>query len=278
MLTQHYQDIRSTSIFSPAQLTHKRAKDREAQRAIRARTKEHIEQLEREVAELTSKQSRDQTIQDLLRHNKALGKELIQLREFVTVPMTSSRYSAPCLTLQPVPLSNETSTSTVHDGSLGAGNDASPSLRGPPSPSAYQSLPVSRQHVPLTDDYESLANTISRTIPSNVSIPSSADYSASCLPISVPNLTLPPNTSSSSLDTVPDKGVTKIEYNEVRHHGTMPEELRLPYVRHGEEASHTQYLGAVFRLSDPPLHPGIPYSHPCTRIRPAASHEALYSE
>ncbi|KAK7219110.1 hypothetical protein V2G26_007113 [Clonostachys chloroleuca] len=242
-------------------ITHKRAKDREAQRAIRARTKEHIEQLEREVAELTSKQSRDQTIQDLLRHNKALGKELIQLREFVTVPMTSSRYSAP-----------------FHDGSLGAGNDASPSLRGPPSPSAYQSLPVSRQHVPLTDDYESLANTISRTIPSNVSIPSSADYSASCLPISVPNLTLPPNTSSSSLDTVPDKGVTKIEYNEVRHHGTMPEELRLPYVRHGEEASHTQYLGAVFRLSDPPLHPGIPYSHPCTRIRPAASHEALYSE
>ncbi|CAG9950791.1 unnamed protein product [Clonostachys rosea f. rosea IK726] len=164
-------DIRSTSILSPAQLTHKRAKDREAQRAIRARTKEHIERLERELAELTSKQSRDQTIQDLLRRNKALEKELIQLREFVTVPMTSSRYSAPCLTPQPVSLSNETSTSTVHDGSLGAGNDASPSLRGPPSPSAYESLPVSRQqHVLLTDNCESLANTISSTIPSNVSI------------------------------------------------------------------------------------------------------------
>lgn len=41
---------RSVSTLTPAQLSRKRANDREAQRAIRARTKENTERLEREVA------------------------------------------------------------------------------------------------------------------------------------------------------------------------------------------------------------------------------------
>ncbi len=51
-----YQDprvgTRSVNTLSAAQLERKRANDREAQRIIRQRTKEHIEDLERQVAEL----------------------------------------------------------------------------------------------------------------------------------------------------------------------------------------------------------------------------------
>ncbi|KAK5628941.1 hypothetical protein RRF57_004657 [Xylaria bambusicola] len=72
---------RSVSTLTPSQLARKRANDREAQRAIRARTKEHIENLEREIDELRSQQSRDQTVRDLLGRNKALEEEVRRLRE-----------------------------------------------------------------------------------------------------------------------------------------------------------------------------------------------------
>ncbi|KAI2463324.1 hypothetical protein F4781DRAFT_127302 [Annulohypoxylon bovei var. microspora] len=71
---------RSVSSLTPAQLARKRANDREAQRAIRARTKEHIESLEREIDDLRNHQNRDQTIQNLLRKNEALEEEVRQLR------------------------------------------------------------------------------------------------------------------------------------------------------------------------------------------------------
>lgn len=72
---------RSVSTLTPSQLARKRANDREAQRAIRARTKEHIDSLEREIEELRSQQNRDQTVQSLLRQNKSLEDELGRLRE-----------------------------------------------------------------------------------------------------------------------------------------------------------------------------------------------------
>lgn len=72
---------RSVSTLTPSQLARKRANDREAQRAIRARTKEHIERLERELEELKSRQYRDETVQNLLKRNKALERELMTLRE-----------------------------------------------------------------------------------------------------------------------------------------------------------------------------------------------------
>lgn len=72
---------RSVSTLTPSQLARKRANDREAQRAIRARTKEHIENLEREIDELRSQQSRDQTVRDLLGRNRALEEEVRRLRE-----------------------------------------------------------------------------------------------------------------------------------------------------------------------------------------------------
>jgi hypothetical protein len=52
-----------------------------------------------------------------------------------------------------------------------------------------------------------------------------------------------------------------MEYDEVGHRGIIPQALRLPDVRY-DEVSHTQYLDTGFCLSNPPLYPAIPYSHP----------------
>ncbi|KAI0813261.1 hypothetical protein GGR55DRAFT_566310 [Xylaria sp. FL0064] len=84
---------RSVSTLTPSQLARKRANDREAQRAIRARTKEHIENLEREIDELRSQQSRDQTVQDLLGRNRALEDEVRRLRE--SLGIRSAGHNAP---------------------------------------------------------------------------------------------------------------------------------------------------------------------------------------
>jgi hypothetical protein len=89
---------RSVSTLTPAQLARKRANDREAQRAIRARTKEHIENLERELEELRSVSSRDDTVQDLLRRNRALEDELHRLRESMGIASNGPRnYYQPCM-------------------------------------------------------------------------------------------------------------------------------------------------------------------------------------
>ncbi|KAB5515267.1 hypothetical protein GE09DRAFT_1179594 [Coniochaeta sp. 2T2.1] len=79
--SQKRKGTRSVSTLTPSQLARKRANDREAQRAIRARTKEHIERLEREIEELKSRNNRDETVQELLRRNKALELEVATLRD-----------------------------------------------------------------------------------------------------------------------------------------------------------------------------------------------------
>ncbi|KAM0421724.1 hypothetical protein ACHAPD_000162 [Fusarium lateritium] len=199
---------RSVSTLTPSQLARKRANDREAQRAIRARTKEHIDRLERELEELKSKQSRDQTVQELLRRNQALEEELMRLKENMGVSMTSSPYSAP-----------------VYDDNLSSGSGAVPSPRGSPFPSGdYSPIPdYGHQYVPLPTNCESWANTVSCPVPSNVSSPSSSadDYSAGYIPTSVPTSLLPSNnTSSSSIGAIghSHKDVIKMEYEDVDSH------------------------------------------------------------
>jgi hypothetical protein len=101
------------STLTPSQLARKRANDREAQRAIRARTKEHIERLERELEDLKSKQSRDHTVQELLRRNKALEDELLKLKESMGIP-TGRPYSAPGSSLTDARLSNRFCSSSFN--------------------------------------------------------------------------------------------------------------------------------------------------------------------
>ena len=68
---------RSVTTLTAAQLERKRANDREAQRAIRQRTKDHIENLERRIEELTSNQG---VTEKLIQRNKELENENALLR------------------------------------------------------------------------------------------------------------------------------------------------------------------------------------------------------
>lgn len=68
---------RKVTSLTPDQLSRKRANDREAQRTIRRRTKQHIEQLEQQVAALSAK---GEHMDHVLQHNAALEAEIAHLR------------------------------------------------------------------------------------------------------------------------------------------------------------------------------------------------------
>ncbi|XHG07262.1 hypothetical protein AWENTII_010421 [Aspergillus wentii] len=83
---------RKVTSLSAEQLERKRANDREAQRTIRQRTKEHIEQLEHQVAELKAKGDR---YDDIVRRNVALEGEINQLRHQLSMVAGGQGYSNP---------------------------------------------------------------------------------------------------------------------------------------------------------------------------------------
>ncbi|TVY75865.1 hypothetical protein LSUE1_G006077 [Lachnellula suecica] len=70
---------RSVTHLSKAQLARKRANDREAQRNIRQRTKEHIENLEKKVKELED-HNRSSSMDRVVKRNKELEAEVANLR------------------------------------------------------------------------------------------------------------------------------------------------------------------------------------------------------
>lgn len=76
---QKRKGTRSVASLTPQQLARKRANDREAQRAIRQRTKEHIERLEKEVAALKASQKHG-VYAALVERNRQLEAELARLR------------------------------------------------------------------------------------------------------------------------------------------------------------------------------------------------------
>jgi transposase len=69
---------RSVNTRSEAQLERKRANDREAQRIIRQRTREHIENLERQVAELGDQKEQ---LNKALQHNAELEAQIAHLQQ-----------------------------------------------------------------------------------------------------------------------------------------------------------------------------------------------------
>lgn len=73
---------RSVTTLTAAQLERKRANDREAQRAIRQRTKDHIESLERQVRDLTAQIGTNSSskMMELMRRNEELEQENALLR------------------------------------------------------------------------------------------------------------------------------------------------------------------------------------------------------
>jgi hypothetical protein len=71
---------RGVATLTPEQLAKKRANDREAQRAIRERTKNQIEGLEKKIRELTSQQPY-QELQHALREKDAIAAENADIKK-----------------------------------------------------------------------------------------------------------------------------------------------------------------------------------------------------
>ncbi|KAM6508299.1 hypothetical protein FALCPG4_018173 [Fusarium falciforme] len=241
---------RGVSTLTHSQLARKRANDREAQRVIRARTKEHIEQLEHELEELKNKQSRDQTVQRLLRHNEALEEELTRLKESIGLPMISSPCPASGTTPQELSSPDELLLmSTGYDDDLSTDRDAIASPRGPSFPDGHSAHPdYSQQYIPLPINCQFWASTVPYPSPSNVSIPSSPadNYSDSYIPTNAPtSIVTSNNATSSSIGVVGHRDVAKMEYDDIDHHGTIPQGFSQPDVRPSEEASHTQVCQTI---------------------------------
>jgi hypothetical protein len=87
---------RSVTHLSKAQLARKRANDREAQRNIRQRTKEHIETLERKVKEL-EEGSRAGSMERVLARNRELESEIenlrVQMSSQIATPVSATSMS-----------------------------------------------------------------------------------------------------------------------------------------------------------------------------------------
>ncbi|CEJ83926.1 hypothetical protein VHEMI03302 [[Torrubiella] hemipterigena] len=194
---------RSVSTLTPSQLARKRANDREAQRAIRARTKEHIENLERQLEELKSSQSRDRTVQELMRRNRALEDELARLRESMGMPpAVTSPYST-----------NAVSFDDNH--SAGSGTVPSPNMSPSTDYHHYQQQSGSSQYAASMTTGDGWA---AGTMPSNVSSPSSAsntpdEYVAGYIPTSVPTTLMPSAGSLHSLDMNAAMHTMSSQYN-----------------------------------------------------------------
>lgn len=83
---------RSVTSLSAAQLERKRANDREAQRAIRQRTKDHIDSLEKSINDLRLSQDADKrALAATQQRNRDLEEEVAYLRG----RLTDAGYSVP---------------------------------------------------------------------------------------------------------------------------------------------------------------------------------------
>ena len=74
---------RSVATLTPEQLARKRANDREAQRNIRQRTRDHVESLEQRIRELTGGGHEDRNVIEIKRRNKELEEELRRLKDIL---------------------------------------------------------------------------------------------------------------------------------------------------------------------------------------------------
>ncbi|UKZ67930.1 uncharacterized protein TrAtP1_009090 [Trichoderma atroviride] len=218
---------RSVSTLTPAQLARKRANDREAQRAIRARTKEHIERLERELAELKGVQSRDRKVQELLRRNKILEEEIARLREHLGYTATESSYSSNAAGTPSTIINNArdlffgqlTPSPSVYDGDLSSSSGAVPSPRVSPLPSGdFHQIPDYAQqsygHITSAASEQWPASVPPNPVLGNIPSPSSPahgdEYNVGYIPTSVPTSMMP-----SSLKEI------KQDYDEIDHNSGL---------------------------------------------------------
>ncbi|KAK2600200.1 hypothetical protein QQS21_005074 [Conoideocrella luteorostrata] len=250
---------RSVSTLTPSQLARKRANDREAQRAIRARTKEHIDRLERELEDLRSANGRDKTVQELMRRNKDLEDELRQLKESMGVSINSSPYSAPTGTTSTAFVSTST---TINDWEVCPASEQDQLLT--PCPSAYDdncgAIPSPRmsphpsggpdyipdysqatqQYVPMPN-CEAWASNIPSSVPSPSSSVNTDEYgpTAGYIPTSVPSNMM----GTAGMGLVDGKEV-KMEYEDV--HSMMAAQGYMQHAQQQRPQNWNMYPGMYY--------------------------------
>lgn len=74
---------RSVATLTPEQLARKRANDREAQRNIRQRTRNHIESLEQRIRDLSGDRQDVRNVEEIQRRNEELEEELKRLKDIL---------------------------------------------------------------------------------------------------------------------------------------------------------------------------------------------------
>ncbi|KAK4191167.1 hypothetical protein QBC35DRAFT_448784 [Podospora australis] len=212
---------RSVSTLTPAQLARKRANDREAQRAIRARTKEHIERLEREIEEFKNKQNRDDVIRGLREKCEMLQREVARLQQEIYSSRTylaagmsqpsASDYALPLLTTPGQPFDVDVPASAhALPGRPGTFGHPSPEYGQAPGPfpASYLPTPEPCDQWPVVGPVSSISVVSSPC--SSASHPEDFGYIPTSAPSGLMDSTVMPPTSMPCLDSN-----TKVEYEDI---------------------------------------------------------------
>jgi len=199
--TNKRKGTRSVSTLTPTQLARKRANDREAQRAIRARTKEHIERLERELSEYKTKQT-DDAFQKLIKRNKELEHELSVLRQELCLHQQGGRCHAVAFDIDGLPsVTGHGVVNRPPSFGQGAGDYGSTGF-----PASY--LPTPEPCQPCPEWAPAVVSVSTVPVSSTVSSPSSSagpaeDFGPYQIPTSVPPLidatVMPPASMAGSM-------------------------------------------------------------------------------
>lgn len=165
---------RCLSKLSDAQLAHKRAKDRESQRAIRQRTKDQIETLKQQVKVLSDPAKDLRIVWEIQQRNRELEDEVATLKERVAAMNAGAPLGVP-MHLQWAP------TMGMGYTGVGEGGIVTPHLGPPPSPQQQQQQQTQQPQASNVLGFGNAAGMLPRAdsyAPSNVlSSPSPPTYS-----------------------------------------------------------------------------------------------------
>ncbi|KAL5365081.1 hypothetical protein BJX96DRAFT_6997 [Aspergillus floccosus] len=220
---------RKVTSLSAEQLERKRANDREAQRTIRQRTKEHIERLEHQVAELKAK---GEQYDDVVRRNAVLENEIRALRHQLALLSGRPDYGQMA----------ETTYSATPSGPILSSSQYPDPISMHPASRAPSALSTSSQ-VSVTPDWAPYSSTRSSSLCDS----SDADYSSRVEPYVFDGQIRTQNPIPLAAPQVGFHGT-----GSAHPHGQPPFQ---PYTQlytpsgsnqgHGEEMSHQQPVGFV---------------------------------
>ena len=167
----------------------KRASDREAQRKIRARTKQYINHMEQTLAQSTDHQWRDQTLRELLQRNETMENELLEMKRCLRGVEDTLTH---CLQSQPH-LQQMTGTNDFRSPLSDAMSLFVSRAESSSSPGHSQNF-INDSYFPR-DSSSSHRHSIS--VPSNIPNPSLANYLTDCTPSTPYHVLTSPGTSNA---------------------------------------------------------------------------------